>query len=195
STLQETNHLMQILKTYEAASGQEINMTKSERINSWRGRALSKAGKEVMIKWRIGNGSKIKVMSEPWLREKDGRWMQSPQPQGKGDEGIEQESWNYLWKIRAAPNAKRLLCINNYVWNGTKEPGQALGAKALFLWHEWRSVQSTTHRIMQSDLHQQQLQWQKSQIGWLKCKVDAGFHNDQTQQALGGVYVITRDSL
>ncbi|CAJ2652454.1 unnamed protein product [Trifolium pratense] len=100
----EANHMMKILKTYEEASGQEINLTKSEvffsrnlssadqedlskimavrhvlgtgnylglpsmigrkkkavfayikdriwkRINSWRGRALSKAGKEVMIK-------------------------------------------------------------------------------------------------------------------------------------------------
>ncbi|MCH93169.1 RNA-directed DNA polymerase (Reverse transcriptase), partial [Trifolium medium] len=104
ANVNETNHLMQILKTYEEASGQEINLTKSEvffsrnlsiaaqddlarlmgvkhvlgtgnylglpsmigrkkrdifayikdrvwkRINSWRGRALSKAGKEVMIK-------------------------------------------------------------------------------------------------------------------------------------------------
>ncbi|PNX80358.1 ribonuclease H, partial [Trifolium pratense] len=104
ATLDETNHLMKILNTYEEASGQEINLTKSEvffsrnlsiaaqedlsrimgvrhvlgtgnylglpsmigrkkkevfaylkdriwkRINSWRGRALSKAGKEVMIK-------------------------------------------------------------------------------------------------------------------------------------------------
>jgi hypothetical protein len=30
STLDETNHLMQIIKTYEEASGQEINLTKSE---------------------------------------------------------------------------------------------------------------------------------------------------------------------
>jgi hypothetical protein len=103
SNLQETQHLMNILNTYEKASGQEINLTKSEvffsrnlslpaqedlakimgvrhvlgtgnylglpsmigrkkkifsyikdriwkRINSWRGRALSRAGKEVMIK-------------------------------------------------------------------------------------------------------------------------------------------------
>jgi hypothetical protein len=104
STLSETNHLMNILKTYEEASGQEINLTKSEvffsrnltmaaqedlsrimgvrhvigtgkylglpsmigrkkkevfafikdriwkRINSWRGKALSRAGKEIMIK-------------------------------------------------------------------------------------------------------------------------------------------------
>ncbi|PNX90290.1 ribonuclease H, partial [Trifolium pratense] len=104
ATIAETNHLMSILKTYEDASGQEINLTKSEvffsrnlsvaaqedlskimgvrhvlgtsnylglpsmigrkkkevfafvkdriwkRINSWRGRALSRAGKEVMIK-------------------------------------------------------------------------------------------------------------------------------------------------
>jgi hypothetical protein len=104
ANLDETRKLMNILKTYEEASGQEINMSKSEvffsknismaaqedlsrimgvrhvlgtgtylglpsmvgrskkstftfvkdrvwkRINSWRGRALSKAGKEVMIK-------------------------------------------------------------------------------------------------------------------------------------------------
>jgi hypothetical protein len=104
STVAECNQLMSILKTYEAATGQEINLSKSEvffsrnlslsaqedlsrimgvkhvlgtgnylglpsmigrkkkevfayikdriwkRINSWRGRALSKAGKEVMIK-------------------------------------------------------------------------------------------------------------------------------------------------
>jgi hypothetical protein len=104
ANLDETRKLMSILKTYEEASGQEINLTKSEvffsrnlslaaqedlsrimgvkhvlgtgtylglpsmvgrskksiftflkdriwnRINSWRGRALSKAGKEVMIK-------------------------------------------------------------------------------------------------------------------------------------------------
>ncbi|PNY14675.1 ribonuclease H [Trifolium pratense] len=104
STVAETEQLMRILKTYGEASGQEINLTKSEvffsrnlsiadqedlskimgvkhvlgtgnylglpsmigrkkkhifafikdriwkRINSWRGRALSRAGKEVMIK-------------------------------------------------------------------------------------------------------------------------------------------------
>jgi hypothetical protein len=104
STIAETNHLMSLLKTYEEATGQEINLTKSEvffsrnlsiaaqedlshimgvrhvlgtgnylglpsmigrkkkevfsyikdrvwkRINSWRGRALSRAGKEIMIK-------------------------------------------------------------------------------------------------------------------------------------------------
>ncbi|MCH88321.1 RNA-directed DNA polymerase (Reverse transcriptase) [Trifolium medium] len=81
SNLDETHHLMRILKTCEEASGQEINLSKSEvffsrnlslaahggslknygsktcawnrvwkRINSWRGRAISRAGKEVMIK-------------------------------------------------------------------------------------------------------------------------------------------------
>jgi hypothetical protein len=104
STVEESNHLMQLLKTYEEASGQEINLSKSEvffsknlsiaaqedlsrimgvnhvlgtrnylglpsmigrkkkqifsylkdrvwkHINSWRGRSLSRAGKEIMIK-------------------------------------------------------------------------------------------------------------------------------------------------
>jgi hypothetical protein len=104
STIAEANHLMHLLQIYEEASGQEINLSKSEvffsrnlslaaqrdlsqimgvrhvlgtgnylglpsmigrkkkdvfayikdriwkRINSWRGRALSRAGKEIMIK-------------------------------------------------------------------------------------------------------------------------------------------------
>ncbi|KAK2449324.1 hypothetical protein QL285_008530 [Trifolium repens] len=257
STLEETNHLMHILKVYEAASGQEINLTKSEvffsrnlsmaaqedlsrimgvrhvlgtgnylglpsmigrkkknifayikdrvwkRINSWRGRALSKAGKEVMIKsvlqaipsyvmsvyllpettvkeiermmnsfwwgggvhnqgirwlswdrmaypkalggmgfrdlhsfnlamiakqgwniitkphtlvakiykarWIIGSGANIKVMSDPWLRDDDGAWIQSPQTQGKGVNPTSHEQWSNIWKIQAPPKAKHLL--------------------------------------------------------------------------------------
>jgi hypothetical protein len=104
ASVDEATHLLNILKIYEAASGQQINLTKSEvfisrnlsvaaqadlarilgvqyvlgtgsylglpsmigrskkavfsfikdriwkRVNSWRGRSLSKAGKEVMIK-------------------------------------------------------------------------------------------------------------------------------------------------
>jgi ribonuclease HI len=30
----------------------------------------------------VGNGTNIRVMSDPWLREKDGVWVQSPQAQG-----------------------------------------------------------------------------------------------------------------
>ncbi|GAU39678.1 hypothetical protein TSUD_320910 [Trifolium subterraneum] len=32
-------------------------------------------------RWRIGDGSNIKVMNEPWLRPEDGGWMQAPQNQ------------------------------------------------------------------------------------------------------------------
>ncbi|WJX24106.1 hypothetical protein P8452_13251 [Trifolium repens] len=30
-------------------------------------------------RWRIGDGSKINVMSDPWLRGNDMLWLQSPQ--------------------------------------------------------------------------------------------------------------------
>jgi hypothetical protein len=33
-------------------------------------------------RWSIGNGTSIKIMGEPWLREKDGVWIPSPQSQG-----------------------------------------------------------------------------------------------------------------
>jgi hypothetical protein len=248
---------MQILKIYEEATGQEINLTKSEvffsrnlsiaaqedlskimgvrhvlgtgnylglpsmigrkkknvfafikdriwkRINSWRGRSLSRAGKEVMIKsvlqaipsyvmsvylipdstikdiermmnsfwggggannkgirwfawdrmiqpkaqggmgfrdlhafnldmiakqgwnimtkphtlvaklykarWSVGNGTSIRVMSDPWLRGSDGSWIPSPQIQGKLHESSHHESWHNLWNISAPPKAKHLL--------------------------------------------------------------------------------------
>ncbi|MCH84971.1 RNA-directed DNA polymerase (Reverse transcriptase), partial [Trifolium medium] len=32
-------------------------------------------------RWRIGDGSNIKVMNEPWLRQEEGRWVESPQSQ------------------------------------------------------------------------------------------------------------------
>ncbi|GAU40485.1 hypothetical protein TSUD_286400 [Trifolium subterraneum] len=189
SNLFETRELMEILKTYENASGQEINLSKSEiffsrnmsraaqkdlselmgvrhvmgtgtylgvpsmvgrskkatfayikdqiwrKISSWRSRPLSKAGKEIMIKsvlqaipsyvisirwmswerlacakgdgglgfrdfkafnmtkpeslvarifkarWSVGDGSKIKVMADPWLRGQGCGWVSAPQPQ------------------------------------------------------------------------------------------------------------------
>ncbi|PNX78310.1 heat shock protein [Trifolium pratense] len=37
---------------------------------------------EVYVRWSIGNGTNIKVMSEPWLREANGAWISSPQDQG-----------------------------------------------------------------------------------------------------------------
>ncbi|CAJ2662610.1 unnamed protein product [Trifolium pratense] len=246
SNLDETRHLMRVLKTYEEAAEQEINLSKSEvffsrnlslaaqedlsrimgvrqvlgtgnylglpsmigrkkrdvfafikdrlwkRINSWRGRALSRAGKEVMIKsvlqaipsyvmsiyllpdatineiermlnsfwwggsasnqgirwlawdrmtipkafggmgfrdlrafnlamiakqawnfmtkphslvarlykarWIIGSGTNINVMKDPWLREKDGAWIQSPQVQG---------AYNITVNNLMLPNIKR----------------------------------------------------------------------------------------
>ncbi|GAU34638.1 hypothetical protein TSUD_394290 [Trifolium subterraneum] len=148
ANVDEVNELMRILHVYEQASGQEINLVKSEvfisrnmshaakedlsrilgvklvldtgiylglpslvgrskktifsyikgriwkRINSWRGRALSKAAfnkamvaKQVGISsrirahwWRIGSGDNIRVMHDPWLRGNAIRWVPSPQP-------------------------------------------------------------------------------------------------------------------
>ncbi|MCH87069.1 cytochrome P450, partial [Trifolium medium] len=36
---------------------------------------------KALWRWIIGNGTKINVMRDPWLREKDGIWVQSPQLQ------------------------------------------------------------------------------------------------------------------
>jgi ribonuclease HI len=44
----------------------------------WKSRQVLLLG----CRWRIGDGSNIKVMNEPWLREEEGRWVESPQRQG-----------------------------------------------------------------------------------------------------------------
>ncbi|MCH85832.1 ribonuclease H protein, partial [Trifolium medium] len=125
ANLSETRKLMVILKAYEEASGQEINLSKSEQ-NKVR---IFKA------RWRIGDGSNIKVMNEPWLRWEDGGWVGAPQNQDKLIWGEERdgvylvrsgyrkimqernsrerpsirEEWGGIWKIHAPPKAKHLL--------------------------------------------------------------------------------------
>ncbi|PNX78963.1 ribonuclease H, partial [Trifolium pratense] len=49
---------------------------------AWRGIWKSRQVLMNGCRWSIGNGANIKVMSDPWLREKDGIWVQSPQTQG-----------------------------------------------------------------------------------------------------------------
>jgi hypothetical protein len=44
----------------------------------WKARCILMNG----CRWRIGSGSSIKVMNEPWLRDVDGAWIPSPQNQG-----------------------------------------------------------------------------------------------------------------
>jgi hypothetical protein len=53
----------------------------------WKSRQVLMNG----CRWRIGDGSKIKIMNEPWLKKEDGLWLQSPQ-----DEGVFNMSVNQL---------------------------------------------------------------------------------------------------
>jgi hypothetical protein len=47
----------------------------------WKSRHILMNG----CRWIVGDGTKIRVMSDPWLREKDSVWVQSPQVQGAHD--------------------------------------------------------------------------------------------------------------
>jgi hypothetical protein len=67
---------------------------------------------------------------------------------------------------------------NNSVWNNIREPSQNLGAKSVFLWQEWHAAQLIITRPVQTENNQQQTQWQQPPFGWVKCNVDAGFHNE-----------------
>jgi hypothetical protein len=47
----------------------------------WKSRDILVSG----CRWKIGDGRKINVMCEPWLRGGDKLWMQSPQSQSMYD--------------------------------------------------------------------------------------------------------------
>jgi hypothetical protein len=39
-------------------------------------------GKNLQGEVEVGDGTKISIMSDPWLKKEDGLWAQSPQQQG-----------------------------------------------------------------------------------------------------------------
>ncbi|KAK2383934.1 hypothetical protein QL285_071338 [Trifolium repens] len=54
-------------------------------------------------RWKIGDGTRIKVMNDPWLKKDDGKWVQSPQVQGVANLCVNQ-----------------LLCQNEKPWDSNK---------------------------------------------------------------------------
>ncbi|CAJ2666010.1 unnamed protein product [Trifolium pratense] len=65
--------------------------------------------KSFKTRWSIGNGTNIRVMGDPCLREEDGLWINSPQEQGNYHVDINQEQWKDIWKVHAPPKTKHLL--------------------------------------------------------------------------------------
>jgi ribonuclease HI len=75
---------------------------------------------------------------------------------------------------------------NAMVWNNTKDTGRNLGIKSRHLWEDWNVVQNRQQLITSRISHQQgQQSWQKPPIGWYKCNVDAGFHNERNKTSVG----------
>ncbi|GAU44445.1 hypothetical protein TSUD_92990 [Trifolium subterraneum] len=90
----EVNELMRILHTYEHASGQEVNLVKSEVFIS---RNMSQAAKEDLsrilgVKLILGGGLGVGIIfvlcMTLWLRGSANRWVPSPQPAGDVAERI-----------------------------------------------------------------------------------------------------------
>ncbi|CAJ2674897.1 unnamed protein product [Trifolium pratense] len=65
----------------------------------WKSRQVLPNG----FRWRIGDGTKINVMNEAWLKKEDGKWMQSPQEQGVSNLCV-----------------KQLMLPNGKVWDSNK---------------------------------------------------------------------------
>ncbi|MCI15290.1 ribonuclease H protein, partial [Trifolium medium] len=67
---------------------------------------------------------------------------------------------------------------NQWIWNHERRNATQLGVQASYMWNEWYGVQKFNNSIRLEEQVQQQLHWLPPRQGWLKCNVDAGFHDD-----------------
>ncbi|GAU49043.1 hypothetical protein TSUD_237000 [Trifolium subterraneum] len=74
---------------------------------------------------------------------------------------------------------------NNWVFNHTKEQGQHLGGKATSMWSDWKFVQAVNSSSSAHEQNQLVMQWQKPNVRWYKCNVDASFHHDARKTSVG----------
>ncbi|CAJ2631804.1 unnamed protein product [Trifolium pratense] len=139
----------------------------------WSSREVLKRG----CRWVIGDGSKVKVMGEPWIRGEGGRWMNSPQVEEVYELMMDGESasedkfvagrvatlrWN-LWQNR-----------NDELWNNTKLSPTQIGHKAHQMWQRWFEANHMRSRSQQDSRMHGITTWTKPREGWIKCNVDAG---------------------
>ncbi|MCI37254.1 polynucleotidyl transferase Ribonuclease H fold [Trifolium medium] len=73
--------------------------------------------------------------------------------------------WN-LWNNR-----------NSWIWNNEKLGAQQLSMQAVQGWNEWFFAQRFNQHTVPDEQIQQHEVWQPPMVGWLKCNVDAGFHD------------------
>jgi ribonuclease HI len=73
---------------------------------------------------------------------------------------------------------------NSKVWEELSEPGRTLGYKTRQLWDDWAAVQQLQQGVTRPG-QQQPSRWEKPMIGWLKCNVDAAFHQNMNKTSAG----------
>jgi ribonuclease HI len=77
---------------------------------------------------------------------------------------------------------------NNKVWQGDHDCGRQLGVKAHHYWLEWIQVHNFQHHSAGSNEEiQQQVQWEKPPVGWIKCNTDAAFHDAHNTTSAGWI--------
>lgn len=75
---------------------------------------------------------------------------------------------------------------NEKVWSGTLQSVNSVVSKALDFLSEWKRAKSSTHgTVVLSNQQQQDHQWQKPNVGQLKCNLDAALFTTENQFGLG----------
>jgi ribonuclease HI len=67
---------------------------------------------------------------------------------------------------------------NQWLWNQEKKDATQLGVQAFHMWDDWHKAQKFNNIIAGDEQVLQHHLWLPPRHGWLKCNVDAGFHND-----------------
>ena len=70
-------------------------------------------------------------------------------------------------------------CRNNYVWNQSVDSPNTIGSRALHLLEGWRNAQQPRKGNSSQPPTSNEIKWEKSSVGRLKCIIDASFSNNK----------------
>ncbi|WJX62055.1 hypothetical protein P8452_47092 [Trifolium repens] len=154
----------------EGVENMEVQVERKRRREEEIKKCSTNVSRVFKARWKIGDGRKIKIMDEPWLRGDDNLWMQSPQNQ------TPPKTKHLLWRVcrGCLPTRVRLRgrsesvetighfamviwCIwnnrNNWVWNGVKDSAKEVAHRASHMIGEWRTVKLVQRNTAGSGVH------------------------------------------
>ncbi|GAU14492.1 hypothetical protein TSUD_250330 [Trifolium subterraneum] len=167
----EVNELMRILHTYETASGQEVNLVKSEVFIS---RNMSQAAKEDLSRIL---GVKLVLGSYESSYDSDLTILNQPTDPTNESSDIVGRVAMLLWCIWHNRNDK--------LWNDNVQMPRQIGRHAFDAWNDWYSVHKLQSNDVSGTTEADLVRSEKPTLDWVKCNVDVAFVSGSGRTSVG----------